>query len=51
MHMRVQTIMHQCQYRYTNTEGYDDASVMCGDFFILATYCRSILANYCKHLT
>ena len=51
MHMRVQTFIHQYQYRCTNTEGYDDASIMCGDFFILATYCRSILANYCKYLT
>ena len=36
MHMRVHTIMHQYQYRYTNTEGYDDASIMCGDFHALA---------------
>ena len=37
LHMRVHTFIHQCQYRYTNTEGCDDASIMCGDFYILAT--------------
>ena len=31
MHMRVHTFIHQYQYRYTNTEGYDYASTMCGD--------------------
>ena len=51
MHMRVHTFIRQYQYRYTNTEGYDDASVMCGDFFILATHCRSILANCSKYLS
>ena len=37
MHMRVHTFIHQYQYRYTNTEGYDDASIMCGDFYTLTT--------------
>ena len=35
--MRVHTFIHQYQYRYTNTEGYDDASIMCGDFYTLTT--------------
>ena len=37
MHMRVHTFIHQYQYRYTNTEGYDDASIMCGDSYTLTT--------------
>ena len=37
MHMRVRTFIHQYQYRYTNTEGYDDAFIIRGDFFTLAT--------------
>ena len=37
MHMRVHTFIHQYQYRYTNTVGYDDASIMCGDFYTLTT--------------
>ena len=35
--MRVHTFIHQYQYRYTNTEGYDEASIMCGDFYALTT--------------
>ena len=34
MHMRVHTFIHQYQYRCTNTEGYDDASIMRGDLFL-----------------
>ena len=37
MHMRVHTFIHQYQYRYTNTEGYDYASIMCGDLYALTT--------------
>ena len=37
MHMRVHTFIHQYQYRYTNTEGYDYASIMCGDSYALTT--------------
>ena len=37
MHMRVHTFIHQYQYRCTNTEGYDDASIMFGDFYTLTT--------------
>ena len=35
--MRVYAFICQYQYRYTNTGGYDDASIMCGDFYTLAT--------------
>ena len=35
MHMRVHTFIHQYQYRYTNTEGYDYAFIMCGDLYAL----------------
>ena len=35
MHIRVHTFIHQYQYRYTNTEGYDYASIMCGDLYAL----------------
>ena len=37
MHMRVHTFIDQYQYRYTNTEGYDYASIMCGDLYALTT--------------
>ena len=37
MHMRVHTFIHQYQYRHTNTEGYDYASIMCGDLYGLTT--------------
>ena len=33
--MRVHTFIHQYQYRHTNTEGYDCASIMCGDLYAL----------------
>ena len=35
MHMRVHTFKHQYQYRYTNTEGYDYASIMRGGLYAL----------------
>ena len=37
MHMRVHTFIHQYQYRYTNTEGYDYAFIMCGDLYASTT--------------
>ena len=37
MHMRVHTFIHQYQYRYTNTEGYDHAFIMRGDLYALTT--------------
>ena len=37
MRMRVHTFIHQYQYRNTNTEGYDVASIMYGDFYTLTT--------------
>ena len=36
MHMRVHTFIHQYQYRHTNTEGFDCASIMCGDLYAFA---------------
>ncbi len=37
MHMRGHTFIHQYQYRYTNTEGYDYAFNMCGDLHASTT--------------
>ena len=36
MRMRVHTFIHQYQYRHTNTEIFDYASIMCGDLYAFA---------------